>query len=826
LNYPLSLEKRLLSVEKPGRYIGGEFNASIKEHKPSILKIALSYPDLYEIGMSNYGVRILYDIINRRQDALCERVFAVWTDFEQVLRKNKIGIFSLETQTPLSQFDIIGFSLEYELTYTNMLNILDLASIPIYSYMRNEKHPIIIAGGTAMYNPLPVAAFVDVVVIGEGEEVIEEIIEVVNSSKLKGAERKNIFSALASIEGVYVPSIHTEKDVIKRRYVKNLRPEMYPSKPIVPFIPITHDRLTVEIRRGCTQGCRFCQAGYTTRPVRELSVSDISGIASNGIKQTGWSEVSLLSLSASDHSRIENIIGTLKFQLPNTSISLPSLRGDALTQKLADVLKDIRRSSLTLAPEAGTERLRKAINKNISDDAILNSCEVAIKNGWRKLKLYFMIGLPTETSMDIDGLINLVGDIKKVIGRSALKISISPFVPKPHTAFQRAAQDSVELMREKENYIVSKLGKRRVEVNWRRPEVAFLESVLSTGDESLSKVIGTAWSLGSRFEEWSEEFNFDLWKKAFDHTGIDPYRFTASKQNMNLPWNFIDTGVNSEFLEKEERKTHLGEASEDCFHSVCCDCGVCDEEELRRMGKSKSETMSTVSPEFGRKKRKSVTFSQLSMKRLRMVFCKSDKLKFISHLDTIRLFMRAIRRADIKVAYTKGFRKRPKIAFGPALPLGVSSNREFFDLFFEQPFSGDVKSMLNGVLPKEIRILDTKPVFIKSPSLTKIVSLIQYRIFPTKIGEETIREFMSRDSILVTRRKGEKEIEFDLRPFVHSVVNENGMLNVFLKYLPERSVRIEEILCVLGIPEISGKSMERIGMFAEKQGELIDPFDY
>jgi len=821
----VNLKKYLLSVQKPGRYIGREFNTPIKDHKGSILKIVLSYPDLYEIGMSNYGVGILYNIINRRQDALCERVFAVWTDFEDVLRKNKIPIFSLETQTPLSEFDIIGFSLEYELTYTNMLNILDLAGIPIYSNMRNDEHPIIIAGGTAMYNPLPVADFVDAVVIGEGEEVMEEIIEAFKPLKLKGAGRKEFVNALSYIEGIYVPSIHTGKDVIKRRYIRELGREIYPSKPIVPFIPITHDRLTVEIRRGCTQGCRFCQAGYTTRPVRELSVDDILSVASSGIRKTGWSEVSLLSLSALDHSRIREIIHALKSELPNTSISLPSLRGDALTQEFARILKDIRKSSITLAPEAGTERLRRAINKNIGEDAILNSCEVAVRNGWQKLKLYFMIGLPTETSMDIDGLISLVRKAKRVIGRSVLKISISPFVPKPHTAFQKVPQDSIELIREKEKYIVRELEKDRVDLSWRNPEVSFLESVLSRGDRSLSKTIEAAWRYGSRFEEWSEAFDFDLWKQAFDSTEIDPERFTSSFSGM-LPWGFINTGVNKEFLQNEEGKYQTEETTEDCFHSACYSCGVCDEEELERVRGDGKERVLSSSEEFGRRKRKNVTFSPLSKKRLRVMFSKTNYLRFISHLDTIRLIMRAIRRADIKVAYTKGYRKRPKIAFGPPLPIGVSGNKEFFDLFFEESFSQDIMPMLNAVLPTEIRILDAKPVFIKSPSLTKIISLIHYRISPVNIGEEAIRNFLSKSSVLIKRKKQDREIEFDMRPLVQSLKKEDRELNIFVRYLPEGSVRIEEMLSVLDIRKVSDTIVERIGMFAEKEGRLVDPFDY
>lgn len=821
-----AFEKYLSSVNKPGRYIGQELNTIEKNHNSVDVTIALSYPDLYEIGMSNYGMSILYNIINRRKDALCERVFAVWDDFENVLRQHNIPIFSLETKTPLSQFDIIAFSLEYEFTYTNMLNILDLANIPIYASMRGEKDPIVIAGGTAMYNPEPVADFLDLVVIGEGEEIIEEIIDVFKVLKVKNAKRKEILETFKSIPGIYVPSLHSDGETVKRRYIKELKKDNYPLSPIVPYITITHDRLTAEIMRGCTQGCRFCQAGFISRPEREVPVDDVVSVASEGIRNTGWDEVSLLSLSASDHTKLNHIIKSLKSRLANTSISLPSLRGDAITQEFADVLKDVKRSTLTLAPEAGTERMRRVINKNISDDAISNSCEIAVKNGWQKIKLYFMIGLPTETSMDIEGIIDLVKRLRRITGRSALKVSISPFVPKPHTPFQRVAQDSLELIREKENFIISEFDKRRIELSWRRPEVSFLETVFSRGTRSLSKVIETAWRMGSRFEEWSEEFNFDIWKKAFDDTGVDPYPFTISLKDAELPWNFIDTGVRKEFLEKEEKWSLLEKRTPDCMKTSCYDCGVCDAEMLKRIRRIRAESYEQSDSHFGRRRKKSISFSSLSKKRIRVKFSKTGHLRFISHLDTIRLIMRAVGRANINVAYTKGFRKHPRIAFGPPLPTGVSGQKEYFDLFFEQPFSGEIKLLLNRVLPEGLQILDTRPVFIKAPSISKIVSLLYYRLQPIKINKEEINGLLKKDSLLVKRKKADKEIEFDIKPYIYSMEVKEDRLNVFIKFLPEGSVRIEEILSCLDIHNLSALTIERIEMFAEKDGKLVDPFDY
>ena len=822
----MKLERYLSSVIKPGRYIGEELNTVIKDHKKVDVKIALCYPDLYEIGMSNYGISILYNIINRRNDALCERVFAVWTDCEPILRKHRIPIFTLETKAALSQFDIVGFSLEYELTYTNMINILDLAGIPIYSNLRGEKDPIVIAGGTAVFNPEPFADFIDAVVIGEGEEVIEEIIDILKPLKLKRTKRKKILEALSSIPGLYVPSLHTYEKIVKKRYVKELSKENYPSSPVVPYISITHDRLTTEIMRGCTQGCRFCQAGFISRPLREVPIDDVISIASTGIKNTGWNEVSLLSLSVTEHSKIYNIIKKLKSRLENTSISFPSLRGDAVTQEFADVLKDVKRTSLTLAPEAGTERLRVVINKNIEDDAILNSCEVAIKNGWRKLKLYFMIGLPTETSMDIEGIVDLVKRIRKVTGRSALKISISPFVPKPHTPFQRMAQDSLELLREKEIYLIHEIDPKRIEISWREPEVSFLETIFSRGDRSLSKVVETAWRMGSRFEEWSEQFNFNIWKAAFDETKIDPYKFTSSLNGERLPWDFIDTGVKKEFLESEERKALVGERTVSCMVSSCNGCGACDQDTVKRVGKIPLRCTEEYDFRFGRKKKKTVTFSPLSKRRVRLRFSKTGRLRFISHLDTLQLIVRAIKRANINVAYKKGFRKRPQIAFGPPLPIFVSGKRECFDLFFEQPLSMDLKSSLNRILPKDLRILDVRKVFIKSPSLSKIVSLLHYRIGPVELGEKRIMEFLKQKEVFIERKKKDGECMINIRKFVNSLEKNGDYVDVLIKFLPEGSIKVEELLSSLNIQSRDDLMIERIGMFADVDGELIDPFDY
>jgi radical SAM family uncharacterized protein/radical SAM-linked protein len=821
----VQLEKYLSSVEKPGRYVGSEFNSVVKDHKNIGVAIALCYPDLYEIGMSNYGMQILYHLINKRDDALCERVFAMWTDCEAVMRKHRIPIVSLETGTPLTEFDIIGFSLEYELTFTNMLSILNLAGIAFLAERRDENDPLIIGGGTAVYNPEPVAPFFDAVVIGEGEEVIGKMLDVIRDLKEKHGTRMEMLKALNTISGVYVPLLHGKENVVKRQYVRALKSDLYPTAPVVPYVSITHDRFTVEIMRGCTQGCRFCQAGFLSRPLRELPVEDIVDIATRGIKKTGWDEVSLLSLSSSDHTRICEIIDGLQSSLSHTAISLPSLRGDSITEVFARSFKGVHRSTLTIAPEAGSEKLRKSLNKDISDDAILNSCEVALKHGWKKLKLYFMIGLPNETSMDIESIIELVKRIRKVTGRMALKISISPFVPKPHTPFERMAQDSVTLLKEKEHCIRSGLERQRIDISWRNPAVSFLEAVFSRGDRSLAKVIETAWRMGSRFEEWSEEFDFHIWEQAFEEAGGDPERFRTSMSG-ELPWAFIDTGLKRAFLESEREKASEGVVTPNCARSKCTGCGVCDEEERRRIESMEVPGVQVETAQFGRRKRKRMVVSPLSKKRIRVRFSKSGVLRFISHLDTLRLITRAIRRAQINVAYSKGYRKRPRIAFGPPISIGTTAAREYFDLLFEQQFSGNVVTLLNDVLPELLRIHEAAPVFVKSPALSVIISLMRYRVGPMNISDEQIRALVAREEIVVRRRKNGNEIEVDIRPFIHSIERDGQYLVISVRFLPEGSARLDEVLSCLDVSPLNEIKKERIALLAEKEGVFVDPLDF
>jgi radical SAM family uncharacterized protein/radical SAM-linked protein len=811
-------------VEKPGRYIGSEYNAVVKNHEDVAVTMALCYPDLYEIGMSNYGIQILYHIINRRNDALCERVFAVWTDCEAIMRKHRVPMVSLETATPLKQFDILGFSLEYELTFTNMLTILNLSGIPFLAEQRRDGDPLVIGGGTALFNPEPIAPFFDAVVVGEGEEVIEEIIDRVKELKVRGAAREEVLETLSTLSGVYVPLHHTSGRMVERRYVPKLREDMYPLAAVVPYVAITHDRLTVEIMRGCTQGCRFCQAGFLSRPVRELPVEDIVSVATRGILKTGWDEVSLLSLSASDHTKIQQIIKGLQSNLSHTSISLPSLRGDSITEDFALALKGVHRSTLTLAPEAGSERLRRSLNKDISDDAILNSCEVALKHGWKKLKLYFMIGLPNETSMDIEAIVDLVKRIRKATGRMSLKVSISPFVPKPHTPFERVAQDSVRLLQEKERSIRNGLSKQRVDVRWRNPAVSFLEAVFSRGDRTLGRVIETAWHLGSRFEEWSEEFDFSIWERAFRDAGVDPEAF-RSPLNGELPWSFIDTGVSRSYLEHEFQKAAESEMTPNCSISGCMHCGVCDAEKQKHSEDIGAIRIQSNSSRFGRKKRKRIVVSPLSKGRIRVRFSKSGVLRYISHLDTARLLTRAIRRAQINVAYTKGYRKRPRIAFGPPLSLGTEASREYFDLLFEQPASGNIVAMLNEVLPELLRIHEAAAVFVKSPSLTALISLLKYRVGPVTVSDGQIRGLTEQKEIWVKRRKKDEEVEVDIRPFIHSIERDGDYLDIGIRFLPEGSVKVEELLACLEVTGDNDIRIERVALLTERAGAFVEPLD-
>ncbi|MDR1532513.1 MAG: TIGR03960 family B12-binding radical SAM protein [Clostridiales bacterium] len=569
-------EKILMSVEKPARYIGGEVNAV--EKRNAAIRFAFCFPDVYEVGMSHLGLQILYYFINQRADTYCERAFAPWRDMEGVMRRQGIPLFSLETKEPLCNFDFIGFTLQYELCYTNVLNMLDLSGIPIYSRARTNRHPIICAGGPCAYNPEPMADFVDFFFIGEGEA--EQGLDAVFDRYAKG-NRREFLEKIKDLPGIYVPSCHTG-GTVKKVIVRDMDKAFTPDRQIVPVIEAVHDRAMLEVFRGCGRGCRFCQAGFVCRPARERSPDALRNQAETLIARTGYEEISLLSLSTGDYTGFQPLAQVLldRFAGDNVNLSLPSTRVDAFTLRIMEKIQGARKSGLTFAPEAGTQRLRDVINKGITEEEILNGCGLAFEGGWSHVKLYFMIGLPTETDEDILGIADLAEKILGVYYKRGGKrqpnvsVSVSSFVPKPFTPFQWEAQNSCEEFSRKQQLLKRAIKNKRIKYTYHDSRMSVIEGALARGDRRAGQAVARVWELGARFDSWSEFFSYELWERAFTESGLAIEEYTGGRDiSRPLPWAFISTGVSEEFLRSERRLAYEGAVTRNCGES-CAGCGA------------------------------------------------------------------------------------------------------------------------------------------------------------------------------------------------------------------------------------------------------------
>lgn len=598
------IEEALRLVQKPARYTGGERNSVVKDPREVDVRFAFCFPDTYEIGMSHLGGKILYGALNRMEGVWCERVYAPWPDFEEQMRRKGISLYGLESGDPISSFDLIGFSLMYELSYTNVLNMLDLAGLPVRASERAETAPLVIFGGPCTCNPEPVAPFADLVCLGEGEETLCEVVELYRKCRAEKRSRRAFLEAAAGIGGIYVPSLYEpsylpdgtlEKmapvcaqapDRAQKRVVRELDGAYFPESFIVPTLEIVHDRAIVELFRGCVRGCRFCQAGFIYRPVREKSRAVLEQQAQSLCDTTGYDEISLSSLSTSDYSELQKLVPELMewTDREGISLSLPSLRVDNFSRSLMEKIQSVRKSGLTFAPEAGTQRLRDVINKNVSEEEIFKTCRLAFEGGWTNVKLYFMLGLPTETMQDVEGIADLAQRIvdayyampNRRMNRAVnVSISVATFVPKPFTPFQWEPQDSRETVAEKQRHLRACIRSKKISVSFHDDTTSFLEAVFARGDRRLADVIERAWRSGCRFDSWDEYFRFDLWMLAFEHSGVDPAFYANRRRSYEerLPWDHLDFGIDKKFLVRESEKARAGQTSPNC-REQCGGCGA------------------------------------------------------------------------------------------------------------------------------------------------------------------------------------------------------------------------------------------------------------
>jgi radical SAM-linked protein len=824
-------------VAKPARYINSEIHSVHKDLSKVRTRVCLFFPDAYEVGMSHLGLRILYHILNSRQDTACERVFSPWTDYEEKLRAAGRPLTSLESGLPLSQFDIIGITLQYELSYSNILTGLQLAGVPLRPADRTDAHPVIIAGGPCAVNPGPLSDFIDVFFIGEAEEAVHELVEL----KQEHAGREKFLEAVSKRDGFYVPVLG--KSTVRRRYLRNIESAPYPERPMLPLMKPVHDRVTAEIARGCIRGCRFCQAGIIYRPFRERSPERVKNILQESLACTGYEEVSLASLSSGDYSAIQPLVVELmeKYRDSRISVSLPSLRVGTLTPEMIGAIAGTRKTGFTLAPEAGTERLRRVINKPVSDRDLLEAAETIFTNGWNVLKLYFMIGLPSETDDDLDGIIKLGHELlacgKRIAKRHVqINISVSTFVPKPHTPFQWMGQAPLEEIRRKQAYLDRGLRKRGISLKPHCPETSLLEAAFARGDRSLGRVIEEAVSLGCRFDGWSESFDFAKWTEAFKKCGTDPGNYACRTYGLDeeLPWDHVQTGVTKEFLKREYRRALAEEITENC-RVECERCGIgCKDGGTPSLGKRVS---SPVEAERGQPRsvdgqRKQSGAPELTA-LIRMKYTKTGRIRFLSHLDLMTLFQRAAARAGIPVSFSQGFNPHPRISFGPALSVGMESEAEYMDMetdpFIDLPA---ITKDLNSTLPEGIRIVEARVIPRKSPSLSGSISRYVYEVdvpeaFAADITER-VKGFLSLTSVIVAREDRRK----DIRPCIETIVvkgsHGTARLLVTLQDVNQIRPRMQDVvrqLLNIGNEQSALLAVRRTAMYFKKNDQWTSPME-
>jgi len=807
--------------QKPSRYINSELNSI---HKKAPVTVALAFPDVYEIGMSHLGMKVLYHIINKLSFASAERVFAPWTDLEEALKTQAMLLSSLESKKPLREFDIIGFSLQYELSYTTVLNMLQLGGVPIKSAERlNTKgSPLVIAGGPCTVNPLPMAAFIDAFLIGDGEEAVPEILQAYHHWKIGGRESKDpLLLALSKIEGVYVPALGKEQSV-RRRYIASLEDAPFPDSPVLPFMNIVHDRINIEISRGCTMGCRFCQAGMTYRPVRERSPEKILELAERSLRNTGYDALSFTSLSSGDYSCLNYLMKEFnrKFYDRRISLSLPSLRVASVNREMLEEIKVVRKSGFTIAPEAGTDRLRAVINKDVTEEMYIKALETLFSAGWHNLKLYFMSGLPTETDEDIEAIPEMVTLATKIsrkqTGRPAnISVGISSFIPKPHTPFQWFGQNDMELMKEKNRYLRKSLTRRGIQYKGHPEEMSLLEAAFARGDEHLSALIETAWSLGCRLDAWTDLFSFDKWKQAMDMTGIDAAGYAVQEYptDAQLPWENIHTGVTKAYLLKEYEAALSGNFTSDC-RKECHACGLkCTAAESVKEARAIAPVQSSLTRNKPETDRPSI--------KIRLQFSKTGSARYLSHLELTSALIRAMRRASFPFKYSKGFSSVPIMSFGPALRVGIAGLREYVETELLLPFNAESGiELLNSALPDGMHVNRICFISGKEKSLDSFINRYVY-----DINNDTglsVAEFLMKKEIPLQRNNR----LFNMKDMVEDIKQiDRNTFQLTLRDLGEVKVKLAEILNEIFSVPVDDLDVTRVAMFGWDGAAWKEPME-
>ena len=824
------LQQILLDVQKPAQYIGGELNSVMKDKQKVDCRLAFCFPDKYEVGMSHLGMKILYSLYNERENWWCERVFAPDADMEQLMREKNILLYGLESLDPIKDFDFVLFTLQYEMSYTAILNMLDLAGLPVRAKDRKGLSPIVAAGGPCACNPEPIADFIDLFIIGEGEEVNIEITDLYMQAKKEGWTKEQYLKEAAKIGGVYVPSLYdvsykedgTIQAVtpncpeapakVQKRIIADLDKVYYPKQFVVPFINIVHDRAMLEIQRGCLRGCRFCQAGFIYRPLRDKHYDTLNQDAHNLCDTSGYEELSLTSLSTSDYKEIEPLLDDLLNWTTDekVSLSLPSLRVDNFSKELMDKVSRLKKSGLTFAPEAGTQRLRDVINKNVTEEEVINTCRTAFEGGYTSVKLYFMMGLPTETMEDIEGIANLAQKVVDLYyslptrpkGRAvSVSISCACFVPKPFTPFEFEAQDTMELLHEKQKHLLASVKSKKISVSYHDADVSFIEAILAKGDRRLCDVIERVWKMGSRLDGWYEYFDAHRWYDAMNELNIDPAFYANRHREYDevMPWDHLDFCVSKNFLIRENKLAHQEQVTPQCREK----CSACGARALIK-GECCSDKVvyeREVAPIEPPRPKVDPSLLLDQPQKVRLFFTKLDRAKYISHLDMNRCMSRAIKRAGLPVWYTGGFNPHMYLTFPLPLSLGCESVYECVDLKMTQKVDFDqMVSRLNACLPPDIQVFSAGEQKMDQ----KEIAWADYEIcFRNEDGlKEKLTSFFNQQEIKVIKKtkKGEKEI--DLKPHFSlvSMEEKEGKLVAVMRFATGIELNINPTLLLDNAP--------------------------